>query len=361
MIKKLSLPIQLLLVIAFVALCGGLLPVSIVRGIYTFSLFFKEILSFTLPLIVFTFVLSGIVSLKKNAPLVLLILLSLIFISNFVVALSMYGIMSLILPYFAFHGADLHEAVHNATILEPLFTWSLPTLVRSEVALVAAICIGLIFSFYQSTTVERLVEKMRHGLEYFLWHWFVPFLPFYVLGFLLKLWYEGTLFHMAKDYGMTFFVIIFIQMLCIFIFYCIATGFSLRKTKDAIINALPSYVTAFGTMSSTLTVPVSIESAIKNTGSRPLANIAMPIMANVHLLGDSIGTPILALVTLYLFSGTIPTFAHYLSFVFYFLYRNVCRIRHSWRWYFGYDSCFSFHVWIYPVNGEHYHYALFSA
>lgn len=317
-LERLTLPVQLLLAIAFVVLFGNLLPLSVVRGIYTFSLFFKEVLSFSLPFIIFTFVLSGIVSLKKNAPFVLLILLSSIFVSNFVIALSMYGIMGLLLPYFASHGAEFHELVQNTTILEPLATWSLPALVRSEVALVTAICIGLVFSFCQSTRAEQLVEKMRHALEYFLWHWFVPFLPLYVLGFLLKLWHEGALLHIAKDYGTTFFIIVFIQMIFLYIAYSIATGFSFHRTKEAIVNALPSYVTAFSTMSSTLTVPVSIESAIKNTGSRPLANIAMPIMANVHLLGDSIATPTLAMVTLYLFSGTIPSLAHYLSFVFYF-------------------------------------------
>ena len=71
-------------------------------------------------------------------------------------------------------------------------------------------------------------------------------------------------------------------------------------------------------MSSTVTVPVSVEGAVKNTGSRSLANIAMPIMANVHLLGDSIGTPILAMVSMSIFLGHLPSFGHYLTFVLYF-------------------------------------------
>ncbi|MCL4417285.1 MAG: dicarboxylate/amino acid:cation symporter [Actinobacteria bacterium] len=41
-------------------------------------------------------------------------------------------------------------------------------------------------------------------------------------------------------------------------------------------------------------------------------------MANVHLLGDSISTPLLALVTLLIFKGCFPAFVTYLMFVFYF-------------------------------------------
>jgi Na+/H+-dicarboxylate symporter len=87
---------------------------------------------------------------------------------------------------------------------------------------------------------------------------------------------------------------------------------------DAIKNALPSYLTGFSTMSSAVTVPVSVECAYKNTHNRPLAMVAMPIMANVHLLGDSIGIPMLAMVTMLLFTGSLPDFAQYVSFVFYF-------------------------------------------
>ena len=43
-----------------------------------------------------------------------------------------------------------------------------------------------------------------------------------------------------------------------------------------------------------------------------------PFMANVHLLGDSISTPILALVTMYFFFGTLPPCMQYLYFVLYF-------------------------------------------
>ena len=316
MLKRLSLPVQLLLVIAAVVAFGGMLPESVMRGVYTFSVVFKELLTFILPIIIFSFVLAGILSFKKNAPLVLLVLISTIFASNFIVAFSVYGIMSFILPYVS-QSAGLVD-VSNTVLLEPFFVVNFPALIRSEFALLGAIIVGLIFSFYPSHTVEKYAGRLKRSVELFLLYCFIPLLPLYVLGFLLKLRYEGMFMLLAQQYGTTFFLIVGIQVCYLLLFYFAAAGFSYRKTRQAIINAMPSYLTAFGTMSSTLTVPISIEGAIKNTESPSLANIAMPIMANVHLMGDAIGIPVLTLVTMFLFSGQLPDIGHYLSFVLYF-------------------------------------------
>ncbi|MCY0443155.1 cation:dicarboxylate symporter family transporter, partial [Klebsiella pneumoniae] len=52
--------------------------------------------------------------------------------------------------------------------------------------------------------------------------------------------------------------------------------------------------------------------------NRPLAQVGMPIMANVHLLGDSISTPILAIISMHLFLGYVPSFTQYFVFILYF-------------------------------------------
>jgi len=71
-------------------------------------------------------------------------------------------------------------------------------------------------------------------------------------------------------------------------------------------------------MSSTATIPVTVQCAEINTGNKGLAAMASPILANIHLLGDAISTPILALVTLFIFQGTSPDPLVYSVFVTYF-------------------------------------------
>jgi Na+/H+-dicarboxylate symporter len=68
-------------------------------------------------------------------------------------------------------------------------------------------------------------------------------------------------------------------------------------------------------MSSTATIPVTVECAEKNGVNKPLAELSMPIMANIHLVGDSISTPLLAMVTVMLFLGEFPDPISYMKFV----------------------------------------------
>jgi Na+/H+-dicarboxylate symporter len=310
-----SLPLQLIAVIGGVLLCGSLLTTTMVSFFYTISIILKEILAFILPFMVFSFVFTGIISLKKRAPLILLVMIIAIFVSNVFVALLVYGIMQALLPMLSY---TMYSGQGSVTALEPLIAFSLPRFIRSEYALLGSIVVGLICSFVSLPALERGVLQIKRAVEWFLNYFFIPFLPLYVLGFLLKMRHEGMFVYLMQQYGSAVIVIVAVQILYIAWLYFLANSFSISRTMQAIVNALPSYITAFSTMSSTATVPVSVECAVKNTDNRPLAQVAMPIMANVHLLGDSISTPILALVTMYFFSGTFPPFMHYVYFVLYF-------------------------------------------
>ena len=316
MLHRISLPIRLLVVIAFAFLFGAALPLSIVTWAYTGSVIFKELLTFILPFIILSFVISGILSFKKNAPLVLLIMLGMVFLSNGIVALLSYGVMNTLACFIAGQGGAAEIAATD--LVNPLFSLKLPTLLRTELGLIIAIFVGLFFSVVRVRQFEVAMHNFKSAIESILNWVVIPFLPLYVLGFLLKMRFEGTFILLLQNYTGTFALIIAMQMLYLFWMYLVACGFSLSDALKAIKNSVPSYLTAFSTMSSAVTVPISVEAAYKNTKNRPLAMVAMPIMANIHLLGDSIGVPILAMVTLLLFTGVLPGIAGYFTFVFYF-------------------------------------------
>lgn len=316
MLHRLSLPVQLCIIILATLLLGSYLPEVVIRLFYTISLCFKEVLGFLLPIIIFTFVFVGLISLKRNAPLILALLIGSIFISNACAALATYGISLVVLPSLV--GSLCVEGLSCDRVLEPLFTFTLPKLFRSDYALLAAIALGLIFAFTPMGRVERGIARLKRQLEQFFTLIFIPFLPLYVLGFLLEIQYKGVLLNLIKNYGGAFFLIVILQWTAIFCMYWLATQFDFAKAMQAIRNAAASYLTAFSTMSSTASVPVSIKCAIANTGNSALAHVAMPIMANVHLLGDAISTPVLAMVTMLLFFGKMPTLAVYVYFAWKF-------------------------------------------
>lgn len=307
---------QLVATIALVFLFGNTLSAKIIQLFYSISLVFKSCLEAFLPFMILAFVLTGILSFKKNAPKVLAVMIGLIFSSNGLIALLAYAVARLVIPLVACNVSSVSLVADN--VVEPLFTFKLPVLLSSEKALLFSVVIGIVLSFLSLQPVEDGLNKFKNIVETILKKGFIPLLPLYVFGFLLKVHHEGMFGALFSHYGGAFLLIVSTQIVYLLWLYFVAAGFSFSRSWSAIQTALPSYVTAFSTMSSTVTIPVSVEAAHKNTGNKPLAQIAMPIMANVHLLGDSISTPLLAMVTMSLFLGCLPTFGVYAAFVFYF-------------------------------------------
>ena len=313
---KLSLPIQLLITLGFVIIFGTFLPTEIIQLCYSISLTFKECLGFLLPFIVFSFVGAGVLSFKKNAPFVIGILLTTVLISNATISLFAYTICKTILPVIT-HKVII-ENLSTDVMIEPLWTMSLPRIIQSEHAMLFAIIIGCLLSFFSLPAAEQAIQRFKKSIEWIVNNLFIPILPLYVLGFLLEIQHKGVFLQLFQSYGKTFTLMFGLHVIAIFLIYFLASSFNLTKSITYIKNSIPSYLTAFGTMSSTAAIPVTTKSAEKNTNNPALASVATPILANVHLLGDAISTPILALTTLYLFTGTIPTLHAFLTFVVYF-------------------------------------------
>ena len=316
MIKSISLPAQLLIVILAAVSVSSLVSLEFVRAAYTFSVIFKDVLAFFLPFVVFAFILGAIVSFEKNASKVLSILLGLIFVYNISAACVAYTIGTFFLSRGNWN-MNIQDLVLN-TQVEPFFRFTIPNLVRPEWALIAAIILGIICSFIQNKKIENKIIKFKDIVENSLTALLIPLLPLYIFGFLLKISYEGTFVTLFQNYGKAFLLLIGSQTIYLIWMYSISNGFNLKKIISTIKNMLPAYITAFSTMSSAATIPVSIDGAYQNTHNKKLSNLAMPIMANVHLLGASFSTPLLSLVTLKLFTGAIPDFSLYIKFIFYF-------------------------------------------
>ena len=133
---------------------------------------------------------------------------------------------------------------------------------------------------------------------------------------MLKFYYEGRFFCLFKSYGKTFFIVLLVQLCYLFLLYFIASGLNIKKTIKAIKNAIPSYKNAFYSMSSRKTIPVTTDCAEKNKADEKLVDMAVPIAASVHLVGSSITLPLLVLVTAFLFTGIVPDFYTFFTFVF---------------------------------------------
>ena len=307
---------QLLLVIATVIICGSYIPVDVIQVFYTLSIIFKECLNFMLPFMVFAFICAGILSFKQRAPLVIGIMLVLVFISNMLTPLIAYLISSSLLSIITNNIVLTQISTHCS--MQPLISIALPRFIAPEYAIFIAVAVGSFVAYFNITPAQRLIFQGKKIIEWIINTLFIPVLPLYVFGFLIELHHRGVFYDLFQSYGKTYALIIALQYLLLIVIYLLAAGFNFRKAFTYINNAMPSYLTAFGTMSSTASIPVTVRCAEKNTHNKPLAEIATPILANIHMLGDAVAVPILAIVTLYLFQGSIPALPTFLTFMIYY-------------------------------------------
>lgn len=316
MFPKISLPLQLLLVIATVVLFGNYIPTDIVQIFYTLSVVFKECLNFLLPCMVFAFICAGILSFKQKAPIIIAIMVSLVFVSNMFTPFIAYFITKLFLPYIT--NNIVLSTIATQSSMQSLYSISLPQLLKPEQAIFLAVGTGAIVSYFNDSKTTAILLQGKKWIEWIINNLFIPILPFYVFGFLIELHHRGVFFDLCKSYGKTYALIITLQLSLLAFYYIAAANFNIKNAILYIKNALPSYLTAFGTMSSTASIPVTIKCAEKNTGNKPLAEITAPILANIHMLGDAVTVPVLAIATLFVFQGVTPGFETFFTFVLYY-------------------------------------------
>lgn len=315
---RFPLPMQLLVIAVFVLLFGASMPFWLVRSIFTVSVLFKTFLLALLPFLIFSYVVTGILALRKNAPLILAVLLTMVCISNCIVGITSYFICTSLMPLLLQQGAAV-ATMESFWGIEPYFIINISPFVPSEQALLAALFIGIALTWYPIRTAEIALSRAKKSIDFIIKHCLMPFLPLYVFGFLLKIQDEGLLEQVVGDYSRTFLLMIVLQWILLGLWYVISQSGSFTAARKKIATALPSYMAALSTMSSTATIPVTLDVAEKNDVHEGLSHVAVPILANVHLLGDAVSIPCLALVTHALFFGTVPNFFQYFAFLGYFV------------------------------------------
>lgn len=146
---------------------------------------------------------------------------------------------------------------------------------------------------------------------------FIPFLPFFILGFIFKLEYEHLLQTALTLYGPIIVLIVFSQWFYISFWYLVASQFSLKKFLFYMKNVLPASLVGFSTISSAAAMPVLILSTEKNLGDPAKARMLVPAIINIHTLGSAIGVPILSLATIITFGLPMPSLSTFVIFALY--------------------------------------------
>ncbi len=307
--------VTLLLVIGFALVAGDKLPFQVNAFFYALSLSIKEILLFVLPVVIFTYLSSCILSVRQGAFVFVTVLVGMVIFSNFISILTAYIAHLTNLVSVAPRGTDA-AAMDTLT---PLWTLPLPTVIGNDHGMFLGLAVGLIFTYKRVALVEKGVSVLKFCVDYFMNRIFIPVLPLFIMGFVLKLKHEGILGEILEDYTPVFGLITLMQIVYLFFMYFIAANFRFMRGMEYIRNVFPATLAAFTTMSSAAAMPISIRSAERNTGNPEVARAIIPATLNIHMIGDSIAIPIMIMVILRTFGFESFTFYSYLIFTGYFM------------------------------------------
>lgn len=312
--RKYLLPLCVTATVLTSLLFGSAVPVIVKQGFYAFSLTTKEILVFFLPFIIAAFLFRAILAMHSGALTFLLSLIIMIAASNFLAINIGYIIASEALPRVALNLAP----VAQESTLNPLWTIKLKNPITNELAMCFASIYGLYYTKHSKATNPRFAMLSTKAADFFLKKMFLPILPLFIFGFILKLEHEGALEHLFEVYGQILILIVFSQIAYCFFLYLLAAELKPLKAFEYVRNMLPAIITAFSTISSAATMPVTMMCSERNVKDKSLIYSVVPATANTHTLGSAIGLTIMALGTMMAFGVALPSYLDFLMFALFY-------------------------------------------
>ncbi len=312
-----SMPFRILLVILLASFTTDYIPLEWRRVAYTVSLAIKEVLMLFLPLIIFGSMFNALVRISKGAVLFVSLLLVCIIISNFI-SVTIAGLFSYLVLLDS-HIIHRYVAQDVGECLTPLLSIGLPKLVSNNMALLAAFILAMVYQVKPTGIMRKAANIVEVIANKFLHLFFLPLLPLFIFGFLVKIINDKLLLQMAAYDARTVLLMVLLLLCYLVILYVIATKLNNVELFFIAKNILPPAITAFSTMSSAAALPFSIRAAKSNTGDEKIANAVMPATANIHMIGDAICIPIMAMIMLLLFNQQIPSLHNYLVFALFFV------------------------------------------
>ncbi|CAJ1806493.1 dicarboxylate/amino acid:cation symporter [Aeromonas hydrophila] len=266
-------------------LLGLYAPEWVARVLFTAKTVIGQLITFTIPLIILFFIMSGIASLPKNSGKLLGKTVALSYCSTILAGLFAFTVASNLIPRLT---TAAEPTAESAIKLASYINLEIPPLFGVMSALAAAFVFGIGISATQATDLRRVADQGRDIIDRLLAKVIIPLLPFYIAGVFVEMTVEGTVFATLKTFGVVLVMAIVMHWLWLSVLF-VGTGLALGRSPAQLIkNMLPAYFTALGTMSSAATIPVALQASKNNGVSDGIANFTVPLCATIHLCGSTI-------------------------------------------------------------------------
>ncbi|MDR0678617.1 MAG: dicarboxylate/amino acid:cation symporter [Holosporaceae bacterium] len=306
--------VQLLAAIVMASVYYSILEPDTVRFFLTISVCLRELLIFVLPFLLFSFVAVALSAIPKEGMFFVVGLMVVVSVSNFLNILISGGV-----GFFILSGVEPQAMSEPKMIFTPFFELNLPHVAETVQALFAGILVGFINSIYPNRQVSLVIHFLHDCVLKFMKRFFVPLLPVFVGGFLLKLFSEGKMAGFVEQNTKICLMMCGFLWCYLMLWLLMAASFRLNKAIEIFKTTFPAIVTAFSTMSSAAALPLSLVAAEKNTQDKVLADAVMPLTMNFHMVGDTIVVPIMAMIVMLAFNHPLPSVFNFVMFGIFFV------------------------------------------
>lgn len=316
--KKQKFPLLARVAIAIVLgiVLGQFFPIWLTRVSTTFNGLFSNFLNFIIPLIIVGLVAPAIGELGKGAGRLLLITTLIAYASTLFSGFFTYFSCQLTFPY-VIGGTSLPEAgaAGGEDLLAPFFTVNMPPMLDVMSALIFSFCVGIGLSLIQGDTLQKVFADFRDVITKIISSVIIPLLPIYIFGMFLSMTVSGQVYSVIMLFMKVIVVVFILHILIMLILFSIAGIIAKRNPLILFKNMLSAYATALGTSSSAATIPVTLNCALNNKVSKPIASFTIPLCATIHLPGSTLKIVAFSLAFMY-FAGMPIEFGTFVEFIF---------------------------------------------
>ncbi|MFV9875562.1 MAG: cation:dicarboxylase symporter family transporter [Rickettsiales endosymbiont of Dermacentor nuttalli] len=263
-----------------VFLCTSHFNYQTKQAFLALSVMLRVFLVFILPFLIISSISSALSNVPKGAKYFLITLLLAVCLSNFLHVLLGFSIGNLIIS----PEANYKTQTAGET-LTPLLTFNLPTLVSGNLQLIIGFLLGFVLNTIDTPKIKNSIAFVNKLCMLFLSKIFVPFIPLFIFGYIIKIIDENLFGNLLKNN-----LDIMLKMICFVVFYIflhitLVSNFRLYKIKILIKSLIAPIVTSFSTMSSSSALPFTLNTIEKSVGDRNYANFICPTTINIHMIG----------------------------------------------------------------------------
>lgn len=337
-VKNFAMPLVFLGAMLFPIVFGKYISAEICSILYACSLLIQKSLVFFLPVVIFALIFCSIQRSDDGIVSRLLVIIPLVCFSNFINTMLSYFFINVTV------GALSVDVVENAEEgLLPYFDVHFGKLVSNDVALLAGVIFGLLArrrlakcktsrnelsesgiakcglgEKFLNFDVGKSLAEFFDGLIKLFFKILMFVLPVYIIGASIK-FQHGGIAQIFDRYFPVLLIFFASSYFWVFVQYFVLAGGVFSKAWTYMKNVLPAVLTAFGSSSSAVAMPISILAAEKNTTQKNIARMIVPATVSIHLVGDCFFIPMLALATMSSFGLELPSIAAYLNFSLHFV------------------------------------------